>query len=88
MRIMTWGCAETTVVMLARQDELDSLRSRESIRMAEKMQSRQAPVDAIQTQVLGEPIFQFISALQINQPENGNRKGSDRCIRTRTMSSV
>lgn len=31
--------------------------------MAEQMQGGQAPIDAVKTQMLGEPVFQFILPL-------------------------
>jgi hypothetical protein len=47
MRIVAWSSSETTVYILAGQDKLDGLVTRQGIWMTEEVQCRQAPIDTI-----------------------------------------
>jgi hypothetical protein len=58
------GCSsEPAVFALTGENKVDGLFPRESFREAKKMQGCQAPVYAIQTKMLCEPIFQLIPPL-------------------------
>ena len=35
--------------------------------MTEEMQGREAPVDAIQTKMLRQPVLEFVSSLSVNE---------------------
>lgn len=46
MGIVTWRSPEATVVMKAREDEVENAFSRKGMWLAQKMQSLKPPVDA------------------------------------------
>jgi hypothetical protein len=57
------GSTKTPVFVLTRQDKFDGLVSRQRISVTEQMKSCQPPVDTIETEVLGQPILEFIFSL-------------------------
>ncbi len=63
MRIVTRCCAKPAVLVLTGQHERDRLVSREGFGVAEKMKGGEAPVETIQAEVFGQPVFKLIFAL-------------------------
>lgn len=63
MRIVSGSGSETTVYVLAGQDKLDGLVARQAFWMTEEVQSRQAPIDTVEAQVLGQPVVQLVTSL-------------------------
>lgn len=55
--------AKAAVLVLARENKIDGFIPGQGIRTFHEMQWRQAPVYAIQAQMLGIPVFDFISTL-------------------------
>jgi hypothetical protein len=49
--------------MQTREDEFEKLPARKSLGMPKQMQRGQSPVEAVQTQVLGQPVLQLVFAL-------------------------
>jgi len=64
MRIVTRCSTEASAVMQARQNELDHTLAGESIGTTEQMARRQTPIQAVEAEVLCEPVFELISALR------------------------
>jgi hypothetical protein len=64
MSIVAWRRPEAAILVQTRQDEVEELSTRQSIRMAQQVQRSQSPVQAVQTQVLGEPVLELIFALE------------------------
>lgn len=58
---------EAAIVVLAGQHKVNGLLPRQRIGVAQEMQSRQAPVYAIESQVLCQPIFQFVLPLMVRR---------------------
>jgi hypothetical protein len=58
------GCAEAAILMQTREDEFEELPARKSLGMPKQMQRGQSPVEAVQTQVLGQPVLQLVFALE------------------------
>lgn len=75
MWIMTWGSTKTTVVVQAGQDKIDEFTLGQSIGLAKKIEGCQAPVDATEAQVFGEPVVELIFALPCRQHGSGLRDG-------------
>jgi hypothetical protein len=67
MGIMIRSRSETAILMSARQDELDGLISRQPVWTAQQMQRGQTPVDAIETEMLGQPVLEFVFSLSANE---------------------
>lgn len=61
---MTRRRAKAAVLMLARENKVNGFISGQGIGTIHEMQGRQAPVHAIQTQMFGIPVFDFISTLR------------------------
>jgi hypothetical protein len=61
---MAGSSTEASIVMQARENKLQNLLARQGVRMTEQMQGCQAPIEAVQTKVLGEPVLQLILALR------------------------
>lgn len=70
---MAWGGPEATAVMQTRQHKVDDVVTWEGVGMAEQMQSRQAPVQAVEPQVLRQPVLQLVFALSRGQPRVSGR---------------
>jgi hypothetical protein len=58
------SCAEAAILVQTREDEFEELPARKSLRLPQQMQRRQSPVEAVQAQVLGEPVLQLVFALE------------------------
>ena len=65
--VMTRGRTETTTIVLTGEYEVDGFVARKSIGMTEEMQCSQAPIDAVESQVLRQPVFEFIFALSADE---------------------
>ncbi len=63
MHVMTRCGSEAAIIVQTGEHEVDHFLSFECIRMTKKVASCKAPVKAIQTKVLRQPILQLISAL-------------------------
>jgi hypothetical protein len=61
--VVARGCAEAAILMQTREDEFEELPARKSLGMPKQMQRGQSPVEAVQTQVLGQPVLQLVFAL-------------------------
>lgn len=62
--IVARGSTEAAVRVQARHDKVQNVAARQGVGMAEQMQRRQPPVEAIQTQVFGEPVLELVFALR------------------------
>lgn len=62
MRIVTRSSAKAAAVMLAGQDKIYRLVARQCFRVPEQMQGHEPPVDAIEPQVLGQPVVVLVFA--------------------------
>lgn len=56
--------AKAAIGILTREHEFDGLVAWQSVRMAKQVQRGQAPIHAIQAQVLGQPVLKLVSPLQ------------------------
>ena len=65
MRIMTWRRSKSATIRLARKHEVYGFFSRKGIGSIEKMKSIQAPVETIEAEVFGKPVFKLIFALGV-----------------------
>ena len=63
MRVVSRSGAEASIVMLTRQDEVDSLTPRKGVRSTKQMKGGETPVKAIQSEVFGQPVLYLISSL-------------------------
>ena len=57
VRVVTRRGAEATILVLAREQELDSLVSGQSFGVPEQVQGRETPVHPVEPQVLGQPVL-------------------------------
>lgn len=64
MRIVTRRRPEASTVVHTRQNELDHTFAGESIGTTEQMARGQTPIQAVEAEVLCEPVFELISALR------------------------
>ena len=64
VRIVPRSSAEATVLVQARKDKVEQLSTWQSVRTAEQMQCSQSPIQAVETQVLGEPVLELVFALK------------------------
>lgn len=64
MGIMARGSTETAIIMHTREDKVEDSGARESIWVSQEMQRRQSPVEAVETQMFGEPVLELIFALE------------------------
>ena len=69
MSIVTRSGSETAPFMLAREDEVNGRVAWQGVWMVQQMESSEAPVDSIQTKMLGQPIFQLILTLSVHEYE-------------------
>lgn len=63
VRIVAWSGAKSAVLVQARQHKVQDVVAREGVRVSEQMQRSQSPVEAVQAQVLGEPVLELVFAL-------------------------
>lgn len=63
MSIVARGSAEAPVLMQTRKDKVEDLTTRQGVWAAQKMQGSQSPVEAVEAQMLGEPVLELIFAL-------------------------
>lgn len=63
MGIVSRSGAKASIIMQARENELDELITWERVRTTHQMQSCKTPIQAIETQVLGEPVLELLFAL-------------------------
>jgi hypothetical protein len=62
--VVARGSAKAAALMQARKDEIQNVCAREGVRVAQQVQGGQPPVQAIQPQVLGEPVLELVFALR------------------------
>ena len=74
MGIMAGSSTEATRLLLAGQDEINSLVSRKSIGSSHEMKSGQTPIQAIDSQMLRQPVFQLILTLWGRQSISRNKR--------------
>lgn len=63
MSIVARRRSEPAIVTLTGENKGDGFVSGQCLGMVEKVEGRQAPVDAIEAQMLCQPVFQLISPL-------------------------
>lgn len=63
MWIVTWCGAETSVFVLATEDEVQDSIARERVRLSEEVQGCETPIDTAQAEVFGKVVFELVSAL-------------------------
>lgn len=63
MRVVVRSGTKASVRVLAGHDKCDGVISWQRLGMAEQVQGRQAPIDAIQTKMLRQPVFEFVFSL-------------------------
>ena len=80
VRIMTGGCTEATVVVLACEDELHCFVTGQGIWMAQKMKRGQSPIDSIQSQVFGQPVIELVFPLKMNQYQASESYSHERTL--------
>jgi hypothetical protein len=61
---MAWGGAEAAALMQTREDEVENLCTRKGVGASQQMQGGQAPVQAVEPEVLGEPVVDLVFALR------------------------
>jgi hypothetical protein len=83
--VVARGCAEAAILMQTREDEFEKLPARKSLGMPKQMQRGQSPVEAVQTQVLGQPVLQLVFALA--RPAGAGQRGILRCGAARLQST-
>jgi hypothetical protein len=64
MGIMARCSTETAVIMQTRQDKVEDVSAREGVWVSQQMQGRQSPVEAVEPQMFGEPVLEFMFALE------------------------
>jgi hypothetical protein len=73
-------CTKTPIICLTREYKIYSFLSREGIRTVEKMESVEAPVEAVEPEVFGKPVFKFVFTLwDVNSEERIGVQGDERC---------
>lgn len=60
--VVARGGAETAAVVLAREHKVYGLAARQGVRVAQQVQGDEPPVDAVEAQVLGQPVVIFVLA--------------------------
>ena len=55
--------SETAIFVQATEDEIDDSMSRKSVRLAKEMECSEAPVDATDTEMLCQVIFELVTSL-------------------------
>lgn len=60
--VVARGGAEPAAVVLAREDKVYGARAREGVGPAEEVQGHEAPVDAVEAEVLGQPVVVLVPA--------------------------
>ena len=73
MWVVTGSSTEAAIVMLAGEDKIDCLLAGECLGTTEQMQCRETPIDAIQTEVLCQPIVEFVSSLSVNKRQKSKQ---------------
>lgn len=63
MSIVARSSPEAAIFVQARQDEIEQFSARQSVWVAQEVQRSESPVQAVQTQMLGEPVLQLVFAL-------------------------
>lgn len=63
MRIMAGSGTKASIIILTREDELESLVSGQRVGMTQEVKGSQSPVDPIQSQVFGQPVIKLIFPL-------------------------
>jgi hypothetical protein len=71
--------AKTPVVCLTREHKIYRFLSRKGIRTVEKMESVEAPVETIESEVFGKPIFELVFALGGVSSEGTTGGEDERC---------
>lgn len=61
---MAGGSTEAAVIVEAGEDEVEDALAGQGVRMAEQMQGSQAPVEAIEAEVFGQPVLELVLALR------------------------
>jgi hypothetical protein len=71
--------AKTPVICLTREHKIYRFFSRKGIRTVEKMESVEAPVETIESEVFGKPVFELVFALGDVNSEGTTSGGDERC---------
>ena len=73
VRIMARSSTEAAALVQTREKKVKDAVAGEGVRVAEQMQGRQPPVQAVETQVLGEPVLELVFALGRVSAEAGGK---------------
>lgn len=60
--VVAWGGAKAAAVVLAREHKVYGAVSREGVRAAQQVQGDEAPVEAVEAEVLGQPVVILVLA--------------------------
>lgn len=60
--VVARGGAEPAAVVLAREDKVYCFGAREGVRVAQQVQGDEPPVDAVEAEVLGQPVVILVLA--------------------------
>jgi hypothetical protein len=74
--------------MQARQHEVEHLAAREAVGLAEQMQCRQAPIQPVEPQVLGQPVLQLVFPLFPGQPRERGAGASSIALGTHCVETL
>lgn len=62
VRVVTGSGAKAATVVLAREHKVYGLAARQGVRVAQQVQGDEPPVDAVEAQVLGQPVVILVLA--------------------------
>lgn len=60
--VVARGGPETPAVVLAREHKVDGVGAREGLRVSQKVKRCEAPIQAVESEVLGKPVIVFVLA--------------------------
>jgi len=62
--IVARSSAEAAILVQTREDEIEQFCTRQAVWVAQQVQRSESPVQAVETQMLGEPVLDFVFALE------------------------
>jgi hypothetical protein len=80
--IVARSSAKAASLVQTREDKVEDALTRQRVRLAEQVQRSQSPVEAVQTQMLREPVLELVLALQQVSAPNQLSECAARQIRT------
>jgi hypothetical protein len=64
MSVVPRGSAEAAIFMQTGKDKFEQFSTRKSFGVAKQVQCSQSPVEAVEAQMLGEPVLELVFALE------------------------